>query len=465
LRDDFRGHRHRAGARRSRCSTTSTARPASSTPSINRAEGLGGTTNYWHNALIELDDHDLGKAGIEPRTIRAYYEQAWSFFLSANELAECNRACGGQPRDARDRAVSTVAHMVLPQARHNAWQLANARYPGAPIEVRYGHVDRIVAGADGGPAQIEVRGKGGVQRVVADHVLVCAGGIGTPIVLARSLGRDDGMVGGYHDHPMAYVAKVKLRSDSKLKAVSCTATRSAEVRAGIVYTNDDLKTVVYLRPAIDLRLGSITGPARYILSDLRNDPFSPRKILQLLGNLEAIREAVLFKTRAGYRGDYYSVLILGEQTPLPTRGVRLTPGKRPSLNWEVTPAELGSYQRSVDAFFAEYADDILERRVLPVGKWDFRNAAHHSGTADQFVARPGDTSLDFFAARTCRRPTSATARSCAPPASPTAASRWSRSPTAWPSCSAPRRRRAAPPASRRGGTATHPDHRSRGRAR
>jgi 2-polyprenyl-6-methoxyphenol hydroxylase-like FAD-dependent oxidoreductase len=27
--------------------------------SINRAEGLGGTTNYWHNALIELDDHDL----------------------------------------------------------------------------------------------------------------------------------------------------------------------------------------------------------------------------------------------------------------------------------------------------------------------------------------------------------------------------------------------------------------------
>ena len=35
----------------------------------------------------------------------------------------------------------------------------------------------------------------------------------------------------------------------------------------------------------------------------------------------------------------------------------------------------------------------------PVGKWDFRNAAHHSGTADQFVARPGDTSLDFFAVK------------------------------------------------------------------
>ena len=57
-----------------------------------------------------------------------------------------------------------------------------------------------------------------------------------------------------------------------------------------------------------MRLGSITGPARYILSDLRNDPFSPKKIMLLLGNLEAVREAILFKTRLGFRGDYYSVL-------------------------------------------------------------------------------------------------------------------------------------------------------------
>lgn len=366
--------------------------------SINRAEGLGGTTSYWHNALIELDDHDLGKAGIEPRGFAPYYDKAWSFFLSADELAECNRARDAN-RAAVEHGASTVAHMVLPQTRHNAWQLANQRYPGADIPVVYGRVDRIVPAANGAAARVEVRGRGGIERVEADHVLVCAGGIGTPIVLARSLGQDDALCAGYHDHPMAYVAKVKVRPDSRLKAVSCTTTRSAEVRAGIIYTTDDLKTVVYLRPAIDMRLGSITGPARYILSDLRNDPFSPRKILRLLGNLEAVREAILFKTGAGFRGDYYSVLILGEQTPLPTRGVRLAPGKRPSLNWEVTPAELSSYGQSVDKFFAEYEGDILERNVLPVSKWDFRNAAHHSGTAHQFVARPGDTSLDFFAVK------------------------------------------------------------------
>jgi len=353
--------------------------------SINRAEGLGGTTNYWHNALIELDDKDLRKAGIEPRGFAPYYQQAWEFFLSKNELAECNRA-----RDANAAALqgarSTIGHMVLPQTRHNAWKLANQRYPGDKIEVVYGHAQRIV---DGG---VEIDGK----RLDADHVIACGGGLGTPVLLAKSLGHDTGFVPGYHDHPMAYVAKVKLRPDSKLKKISSTTTLSADVRAGLVYDTDDLKTVVYLRPAVDMRLGSIMGPARYILSDLRNDPFSPKKIMMLLGNLEAVREAILFKTRLGYRGNYYSVLILGEQTPLATRGLQMTTGKRPVLNWHVTPEELRSYEASVAKFYAELADEILETKVVPTAQWEFRNAAHHSGTATSFVPMPGDTSKEFF---------------------------------------------------------------------
>ncbi len=354
--------------------------------SINRAEGLGGTTNYWHNALIELDDKDLTKAGIEPRGFASYYQKAWDFFLSKKELEECNRA-----RDANAATLkggtSTIAHMVLPQARHNVWNLANQRNPGDKIEVVYGHAQRIV---DGG---VELEDG---KRLEADHVIACGGGLGTPVLLASSLGQDNGFVPGYHDHPMAYVAKVKLRDGSRLKKVSSTATLSGDIRAGLIYDTDDLKTVVYLRPAVDMRLGSIMGPARYILSDLRNDPFSPKKIMMLLGNLEAVREAILFKTRLGFRGNYYSVLILGEQTPLARRGLQMAKGKKPVLNWHVTPEELRSYEASVDKFYAEFADDIVERKAVPTASWEFRNAAHHSGTATSFVPAPGDTSKEFF---------------------------------------------------------------------
>ena len=357
--------------------------------SINRAEGLGGTTNYWHNALIELDDKDLEKAGIVPRGFAPYYQKAWEFFLSKGEIDDCNRT-----RDANAASLqggaSTIAHMVLPQTRHNVWNLANERNPGDKIDVVYGHAQRIVEGG------LELKGSDGIERLEADYVVACAGGLGTPVLLATSLGQDNGFVPGYHDHPMAYVAKVKLRPGSRLKKVSSTATLSADVRAGLIYDTDDLKTVVYLRPAVDMRLGSIMGPARYILSDLRNDPFSPKKIMMLLGNLEAVREAILFKTRLGFRGNYYSVLILGEQTPIKSRGLQMATGKRPSLNWHVTADELRSYEASVDKFYAEFADDIVERKVVPTASWEFRNAAHHSGTATSFVARPGDTSKEFF---------------------------------------------------------------------
>ena len=117
----------------------------------------------------------------------------------------------------------------------------------------------------------------------------------------------------------------------------------------------------------------------------------------LLGNLEAVREAILFKTRLGFRGDYYSILVLGEQTPLPTRGVTMKPGRRPSLNWEVTPRSCAAYESSVDKFFAEFSGDILEKTILPVDQWEFRNAAHHSGTASSFVPKQDDANLPFFA--------------------------------------------------------------------
>jgi hypothetical protein len=121
---------------------------------------------------------------------------------------------------------------------------------------------------------------------------------------------------------------------------------AAEVRAGLVYESEGTKAVFFLRPAIDLGLRSIQGAARFILSDLRNDPFSPRKIFQLLTNIEAVREAVLFKTKSGFRGDYYSILLLGEQAPLGTRGLALHPGSKPKLNWEVTESERRSIGHS-----------------------------------------------------------------------------------------------------------------------
>ncbi|MEQ1907174.1 MAG: hypothetical protein ABMA15_00025 [Vicinamibacterales bacterium] len=365
--------------------------------SINRAEGLGGTTNYWHNALIELTEADLRKAGIRSGSLEPYYSKAWEFFLSADELRECNRV-----RDINrktEKGGCTIAHMVLPRSRSNMWQLANARHPGAEIRIVYGKTQTLVAASGNTPAYAVVETSDGIKRIEADHMLVCAGGLGTPALLARSLSDAPMFCMGYHDHPMAYVAKIRLRPDSRLKTVSCTTTETTEVRAGLVYEVDDIKTVVYLRPALNLGLRSLRGPARFILSDLRNHPSSLTKIFQLLVNPEAIREAVLFKTKYGFRGDYYSVLLLGEQTPIETRGLAVEPGRKPRLNWHVTAPEHRAYEESLARFFEEFSADIVEKRQIPATEWEFRNAAHHSGGAHRFLSDPGELSLGFFSVK------------------------------------------------------------------
>ena len=362
--------------------------------SINRGVGLGGTTNYWHNALIELTEADLRKAGITSGSLEPYYTKAWEFFLSADELRECNRV-----RDINrgiEKGGCTTAHMVLPRSRANMWQLANARNPGAEIRLVYGMVQTLVPASGNTPGYAVVKTSGGTKRIDADYFLVCAGGLATPALLARSLMDAPVFCMGYHDHPTAYVAKIRLRPDSRLKAVSCTTTETTEVRAGLVYEVNDIKTVVYLRPALNLGLRSLQGPARFILSDLRNQPFAPKKIFKLLTNLEAIREAVLFKTKFGFRGEYYSVLIFGEQTPIETRGLAVEPGKKPRLNWHITDREHRAYDEGVARFFEEFGADIVEKRQLPAAEWEFRTGAHHSGAAARFLSEPGELNREFF---------------------------------------------------------------------
>ena len=198
---------------------------------------------------------------------------------------------------------------------------------------------------------------------------------------------------------MAYVAKVRLHPASTLREISCRETAAGSIRSGFVYEADGLKAVFYLRPALTLGLKSITGEARYVLSDLRNDPFSPKKIVQLLTNIEALREALLFKTRAGFRGDYYSVLMLGEQRATDSRGIEVSAGRPPALNWEVTAEERSAYRRCFGQFLDEMSGQIADSNVIAPDRWEYRTAAHHSGAARDFLAPPDDSALGCFAVR------------------------------------------------------------------
>jgi hypothetical protein len=118
-----------------------------------------------------------------------------------------------------------------------------------------------------------------------------------------------------------------------------------------------------------------------------------------LTNVEALREAVLFKTQAGFRGDYYSVLMLGEQHATSARGVHVSPGRTPALNWEVAPEERSAHAQGWAQFLDEMAPQIADSNCIPADRWEYRTAAHHSGGARDFLASSAAEGLEFFAVR------------------------------------------------------------------
>jgi hypothetical protein len=362
---------------------------------INRAAGLGGTTSYWHNALIRLSPEELRACGLDPSGFAPFYQRAEALFLSTAESASSDQIRDTNQNELRARTCA-IAHMVVPHARANIWHLAERRYPGDGINVVFGRADRLALDDAGKPEHLVVHTDRGPMQVAADHYIFSAGGLATPALLATTFGLDDALCEGYHDHPMAYVAKARLSPSSILKKVSSHEIGSASVRTGFVYEADGMRAVFYLRPALSLDLKPITGDARYLLSDLRNDPFSPRKILQLLGNLEALREAILFKTKAGFTGDFYSVLMLGEQQASNSRGIQMVPHQAPLLNWGVTPAEDAAYQQCLKQFIADMSADVVETNVVPAERWDYRTAAHHSGAAARFLRPLAEAGAGFF---------------------------------------------------------------------
>ena len=217
-------------------------------------------------------------------------------FLSEAELRMCTEIRDKNRSDIGSHACDVAHAWWCPTPALMLWSLASKRYPGDPIDVVYGSVDKIVGG------HVLVKGKSGISKLEADHILVQrrrtffarhSGPIaGATRIFLSGLSRPpDGV---RRKDPVATREHFAIRLMPQHGGDGCAAQ-------DLCMEVDGIKTgLLIFRPALDLSLKAITGPARYILSDLRNDPLSIKKFMQLLSNPDAVKEAILFKMKAGF---------------------------------------------------------------------------------------------------------------------------------------------------------------------
>ena len=347
--------------------------------------GLGGTTNFWRGGMIRMHPDEFGAA----------WPSALVADLQQYELAVIRQLYG-------KRAAAAWMQQPSRELSANCWQ-ETVFYPGEPLvvsnsplltgaEVRLGaRVSRIVDGS----AHVDVEFTTGEQTQLEkfDAVVLAAGALNSPLILAAS-GLGGPAVGKhYTDHPMGFVAKLANPSERQLwEILRATGVGYGDSR-GLIKVRDPetgLFSLFNLRPAASrsfradpyarsIHFGEQTsrwGRYRAALPHLLDPDF----LYQLTENR--------LKRRVG--GKFCYVQAVNEQEALDQGSVRESNGAI-EIDWRISPATLGAMTRSLRTLAQALGAELLLPRDPLAGR--LSSAAHHCGTT-RIAADPSTGVVD-----------------------------------------------------------------------
>lgn len=353
------------------------------------AAGLGGTTQLWHNGLIEIDDQ-IFKAHwpITKSALAQYYDEAFSLL-------------GGGPR-APIRAATEELRAKYKALGLRAEQLPALYYPRWPVNLWQslqlagrirlvrGEAVNLELGADGRIGAVEVRRGNLVERVVGDIVVLAAGGLATPLLLQR-LNQDHPLPALHHagrhyeDHPMGFVGEVQV-TVPLFKLWNFYVRRTGgNLRLPFVITKGGMQVSFQLRPAANYYRDSRRERVGTVLNDLRRSPWNLVHYLKLFNHWDDILDILSFKFGIHLPTKHYTVLLMAQMPPSEDRSVwreQDAQGRGRHVRcWHLTPEYLEDLSDAVQSLFAELAPVLKSARCFSGWQDQLRTGAHHSGTA------------------------------------------------------------------------------------
>ncbi|PZP29682.1 MAG: hypothetical protein DI603_16610 [Roseateles depolymerans] len=351
--------------------------------------GLGGSTQLWHNGLIEIDEEifatqwPLPKAALDP-----YYEQAFEL-LSGTRLTVVREAIAELRQRYRRLGLpeGLMQGLYYPQWPRNVWN--SLRLQGRVQVVRGDVVDFEL---DGGRIRSLVADDGRSRQTLAgDLFVLAAGGLGTPVLLQKLAARQPLPAlrhAGchYEDHPMGFVGEVEMTVPLYRLWNYRVPGTDGNLRLPLVVRRGGMHFSFQLRPAATYYRDSRRQRVGTVLNELRRRPWNPLHYAKLFKHWDDVLDILSFKFGIRLPTRHYTLLLCAQ---MPTSA-------QPSV-WSRHDAALGREVRVrrwllSDEFRAELrasVDDVLawlapvSRRSRVFDNWlsDLRTGAHHSGTA------------------------------------------------------------------------------------
>jgi hypothetical protein len=356
--------------------------PANLSPHI--GSGLGGSTQYWHNGLIEIEDSVFkSKWPYSKLTLESYYEQAYKK-LSNISRARVKDVFSTLRSKFLDQGVSpSLLRQLLfyPSLRRNVWDSLHLQ---DRVKLVRAEVVGFIVDSDSRIEALEIMVDGQKALIKANIYVMAAGGLGTPILLqelAKQITSPSLKMAGhyYEDHPTGFVAEVKtVRPFYKLWNYK-SSNIYGSFRIPMVLEEGGLQVSFQLRPAYQAKTGIVY---KCILNDLRNSPFKLTNYLKLIFYLDDFVEIISFKLGINLPTKKFSVLMVAEQLASAEKSIwRNSQTRKIARKWELSTEYLQLLERTINKFFHSMGSVMSHQRILLEWKNYLSSSAHHSGTA------------------------------------------------------------------------------------
>jgi hypothetical protein len=352
--------------------------------------GLGGTTELWHNGLIEIEESifsahwPFAKEELVP-----WYERAYPLLGGVDRHILLTEATKVRKLYADAGIKSSGSEAIYyPAHRRNLWQTLALKEKVRLVRGEVVEIGTVDNNDSLTITSISVACASSVERVDGDIFVFAAGGLGTPLLLQRLAQRlqksslnSAGMY--YEDHPSAVVGLVTLKKPVykfwNLKVKSA----GGRLRLPILKTENGTSASFQFRPAAVLR-ETQKETARSLLTELRNKPWQMKNYFKLLLQVDDVMDILSFKFGIQLPTKHYCLLMLGEQPPSPIKAVYRddkSAGKSIVRDWRMPAEYIADLQKVIDSLVQDLGPELIEWK--PFSSWPstIDTSAHHSGTA------------------------------------------------------------------------------------
>lgn len=346
--------------------------------------GLGGSTQLWHNGLIEIDEEifatqwPLAKAALDP-----FYEQAFPL-LSDVPITRVREAIAAlrQRHFVLGLPDGLLQGLYYPQWPRNVWESLKLQ---GRVTVVCGDVVDFDVGADGAIRSLVVSEDGQQQQVSGDHFVLAAGGLGSPVLLQKLAARLPlpalAHAGRhYEDHPMGFVGEVQVTVPLyKLWNYRVPGT-DGNLRLPLVVKRGGMHISFQLRPAAAYYRDSRRERVGSVLNDLRRNPWNPLTYLKLFKHWDDVLDILSFKFGIRLPTRHYTLLMCA-QMPAADELSIWSEGQTRKRRWSLSEDYRQDLRASVQDVLAWLAPISRSSREFKGWLDDLRTGAHHSGTA------------------------------------------------------------------------------------